>query len=149
MKKRFLLYLDILGFRELVPSFNRVMELFYIVNSLSVHKDAGFKTIVFSDTLLVYNPADIPESSRWIEVMFLCEYVQELLHRTAGRGLSFRAFITYGEFYVEELKHLNAFFGPAFLTAHDKERSIKCAGLFIDDYRKRYNLTFSNRSTRA
>ena len=81
-----MLYLDILGFRELVMSSIRVMELYYIINLLSVHKDAGFKTIVFSDTLLVYNPTDVPESDRWVEVMFLCEYVQQLLHRTADRS---------------------------------------------------------------
>ena len=55
MEKTFL-YIDILGFKNLVTSnTDKVESIFKIIDSLHVHKDIAFQTIVFSDTILVFN----------------------------------------------------------------------------------------------
>ena len=55
MEKTFL-YIDILGFKNLVTSnTDKVESIFKIIDSLHVHKDIAFRTIVFSDTILVFN----------------------------------------------------------------------------------------------
>jgi hypothetical protein len=57
MSDRFLLYIDILGFSEMTQKEPRkVARTYAILDSLNVHKHNAFKTIVFSDTVLVYNP---------------------------------------------------------------------------------------------
>ena len=55
MQQKFLLYIDFLGFRDIVASPERIRSLYMIVDSLNAHKHHSFTTIVFSDTILVYN----------------------------------------------------------------------------------------------
>ncbi len=134
MRNHFLLYLDVLGFSDLVSDAEKVLKLYRIIDSLNVHRHPGFHAIVFSDTLLVYNTAELEdvEDARFA-VTILCEFAQDLLYRTVGRGYSFRALLTYGQFHHERMKNLEAFFGPALVSAYRKERDIKCVGLFVDD----------------
>ena len=55
MEKTFL-YIDILGFKNLVTNnTDKVESIFKIIDSLHVHKDIAFQTIVFSDTILIFN----------------------------------------------------------------------------------------------
>ena len=146
MHEHLLLYLDILGFSGLVRSPQRVRQLYRIINSLNVHRHSAFKAIVFSDTLLVYSKLDVCDpATRQYSIMFLCEFAQDLLHRTAGRSIYFRALVTHGAFHHEQMKNLDAFFGPALVAAYRQESTIKCTGLFIDDYCDRYNKIFSTR----
>jgi len=56
------LYLDILGFAELVKDGPRVERLFQILDSARLHTDSDYQTIVFSDTLLAYNRPEDPVS---------------------------------------------------------------------------------------
>lgn len=51
---KYLLYIDILGFSDMVRSEPaKVAELYLILDSLTVHRHEAFRTIVFSDTILV------------------------------------------------------------------------------------------------
>lgn len=54
--EKFLLYIDILGFTEMaIKEPRKVERIFATIDSLNVHQHGAFKTIVFSDTILVYN----------------------------------------------------------------------------------------------
>ena len=146
MREHLLLYLDILGFSELVRTPRRVMQMYRIINSLNVHRHTAFRAIVFSDTLLVYSKLDTRDAgTRDYSVMFLCEFARDLLHRTAGRNFYFRGLVTHGHFHHEQMRNLDAFFGSGLVEAFRYETTIKCTGLFIDDYCNRSNNVFKTR----
>jgi len=99
MDEKLLLYLDILGFSELVSKSAKVQELYSIVDKLNVfsHKPQ-FECIVFSDTMLVYNSVPLSQNDRSTAVMWMCEFAQDLFYRLIGRDLYFRALLTEGQF---------------------------------------------------
>jgi len=51
---RFFLYIDILGFKDLVESGFDILEIYRRIDDLHVHSDKDFTCIVFSDTVIVY-----------------------------------------------------------------------------------------------
>jgi hypothetical protein len=133
MPNKYLLYIDMLGFSDLVLRRGAVDELYALINSLNVHKHHAFKTSAFSDTLIVYNiyETDTPDSRRY-HVMYMCEFAQDLFYRLVPRDLHFRAFLTKGEFEHQQLDNLQAFYGKALVAAYRREKTIDCTGLFID-----------------
>lgn len=135
MSEKYLLYIDILGFSDLVVQDpNRVDQLYSVINSLNVHRHETFETIVFSDTALVYN-RDEPRSEqdhKYI-VWYSIEFVEDLHHRLTGQGIYFRAVLTKGEFRHYAMANLDAFFGEALLSAYRAEKQIPAFGLFITD----------------
>lgn len=139
MDYKYLLYIDILGFSNLVkekPS--EIEKLYEILNSLVVHKHDAFKTIVFSDTILVYNKYEpFDKEDHNTIVMYSCEFVQELTYYLADKNIYFRAILTYGEFKHYNLKNVECFYGSSLIDAYTKEKEINAMGLFID---KRINL---------
>lgn len=134
MPNRYLLYIDVLGFSELVQKgYARVNDLYEVVASLNVHKHPAFRAIVFSDTILVYNVVSSKRrQDRSYLLMYLCEFAQDLLHRLAGRGIVFRAVLVQGEFTHYQLNSIPCFFGPALIDAYRSEKGIKAIGLFMD-----------------
>lgn len=131
---RYLLYIDILGFSDLVKRDSRaVQDLYEVIVSLSALRHYAFKTIVFSDTILVYNilGADTPRDKSYL-VMYLCEFARDLQHRLTGRDIAFRAVLVRGEFQHYELNGVPCFFGRALIDAYKAEKEIKAIGLFID-----------------
>jgi hypothetical protein len=133
-QSRYLLYIDMLGFSSLVMRKGQVDELYEIINSLNAHKHDSFKTIVFSDTALIYNIhlADTAERRRCL-IMFLCEFAQDLFYRLIGRDLHFRAYLTRGEFKHYKMQNLEAFYGDSLIRAYTHEKEIQCTGLFIEN----------------
>jgi hypothetical protein len=144
MKARYLLYIDILGFSNLVRADpQRVQELYKTLDELNVHQHEAFTTIVFSDTVLVYNRSEpISNHDHEYLVMYACEFVQDLLYRTIGRGLYLRAVLLYGEFEHKRLDHLESFFGEALIDAYGLEKCIPSTGLFIHASAAGYNKIF-------
>lgn len=142
--KKFLLYIDILGFKELVAEKPRKIEMLYhIIDSLNVHAHQAFKTIVFSDTILVYNSANpTSDDDRNYFVMYACEFVQDLQHRLVGQDIYFRAVLVLGEFDHYHLKNIECFYGPALIKAYIREKDIPAIGLFIDDASNSHNDIF-------
>lgn len=144
MIDKYLLYIDILGFSDLVErSPKDIDEIYSIVDSLNVHKHKAFKTIVFSDTILVYNkynPSNDADHSYF--VMFACEFAQDLLHRFVAKERFFRAVLTYGAFDHYSLKNTECFYGPALVTSYKQEKVIQSHGLFIDKSCNQYNNIF-------
>lgn len=144
MNDRFLLYIDILGFSEMTQREPRkVARTYAILDSLNVHKHKAFKTIVFSDTVLVYNP-ELPTSDheRNYLVWYLIEFAEDLHHRLTGQDIYFRAVLTRGEFSHYPLEHIECFFGKALINAYLREKEIPSIGLFIDDKCNLHNQYF-------
>lgn len=132
---RLLLYIDILGFSDLVSnSQERIDDLYEVIASLNAHKHSAFRCVIFSDTILVYNAdgGDTPEDISYL-LMFQCEFVRDLLHRLTKRGIFYRAVITYGNFRHYQLNEVPCFYGTALVSAHQAEKDIKAIGLFMDN----------------
>jgi hypothetical protein len=132
---RYFLYIDILGFADLVMNApDRVADLYEIISSLNAHEHQSFGTIVFSDTILVY-----PKFERGVGrradayfIMFLCEFVQDLMHRLRNKDIYFRAILTQGKFTHYFLNDVPCFYGPALIDAYKSEKQVKALGLFMD-----------------
>lgn len=131
MTERYFLYIDILGFKELIQDSGIVEELYDIIDSLNVHRDKDFTTIVFSDTIVVYG-SDIWNGAPDQVLMWLTEFAQDLHYRLIAKDIHFRAFITRGDFYHYKLKNLDAYFGQALVKCYEKDKGVKCTGLFMD-----------------
>jgi len=133
MDEKLLLYLDILGFSELVSKPDEVKELYAIVDKLNVfsHKPQ-FECIVFSDTMLVYNSVPLSPRDRSTAIMWMCEFAQDLFYRLIGRDLHFRALLTEGVFEHSRLENIQSFFGEALVQAYRYESKITATGLFMD-----------------
>ncbi len=133
MHLKYLLYFDVLDFSDMVDNDpSRVPDIYQVIDSLNVHRHEGFRTIVFSDTIITYNSAELhsPDDHRHA-VMFSCEFVQDLLFRLAGSAIFFRALLIYGDFSHYELEHIQCFYGTALIEAYLREKAIPATGLFI------------------
>lgn len=133
MSQKYFLYIDILGFSELVSSNpEAVEELYQIIDDLNVHRHDAFTTIVFSDTILVYNRED-PTSDydhRYL-VMYSIEFAQNLFYRLIGKDIYFRATLRYGAFAHKSLKHIDAYYGTALIDSYRDEKHIPAIGVFL------------------
>ncbi|MEW7857257.1 hypothetical protein AB2M95_15220 [Pseudomonas chlororaphis] len=142
MSDRFLLYIDILGFSEMVRKERRkVVRVYKILDTLNVHGRSDFKVIVFSDTILVYN--NIPATSdqdRAHCVQTLVEFASDLHNRLVGQDIFFRAVLVKGDFEHYKLKNVECFFGGALINAYHAEKEIPSLGLFISDECKAFGL---------
>jgi hypothetical protein len=131
---RYFLYLDILGFTDLVKkrSDRVIHDLYEVIASVNANKHDAFKVVVFSDTVVVYNVngGDTPRDSSYL-IMFMCEFIKDLMHRLTGRGIYFRALITKGDFTHYELNGMPCFFGNALVDAYYAEKELKAIGLFM------------------
>jgi hypothetical protein len=141
---KFLLYIDILGFKEMSKKDPRKIErIFAIINSLNVHRHHAFKTVVFSDTILVYNvKTSVTDDNKNYLVCYLIEFAEDLHHRLTGQDVYFRAVITSGKFTHYQLENIECFFGDALVNAYLREKEIPSIGLFIDAKCNAYNQYF-------
>jgi hypothetical protein len=126
----YLLYIDILGFSELVLKKGRIEDLYDQIDTLNSHEHTAFKTLAFSDTILIYNTG---ECGRHYLVMYLCEFAQDLFYRLVSRDLHFRAYLCKGEFIHQRREHIQSFYGEALVRSYQREREIQCCGLFIEN----------------
>ncbi len=144
MKKKYLLYIDILGFSDLVKKKpEEVRRLYKIIEELNCHRHDQFKVIVFSDTILIYNLEDaVWERDCSYVVMFLIEFAQNLFYSLAGKKIFFRSVLVFGEFEHAHPRNIERFFGNALVKAYQDEKQISCFGLFIDKKCQEYNKIF-------
>ena len=88
MENKYLLYIDVLDFTEIIKSLSKTEGVFKIIDPLNVHQHNMFKTIVFSDTVLVYNlfePAQLENIDGYIQAKRKhAEYYNELLKNVDG-----------------------------------------------------------------
>ena len=132
---RYILLLDILGFRESVES-HRAEEVYKIVDyALQTcnrweELNGVFKTIYFSDTIIFYQ-----EPIGYGDWAFLDVYAigGMLLSALLAYEIPARGAISFGEFEVRrdnDEKH-NIFFGKALIEAYDAERKENWIGITI------------------
>jgi hypothetical protein len=131
MSERLFLYIDILGFKDLVTSGYDVGKIYKHIDHLNVHRDKDFKCIVFSDTILVYG------AEFWLGhpregLMWLIEFAQDLFYRLIAIDIHIRAYITRGEFEHHVLQNVEAYYGSALIDCYEREKQIKCTGVFLD-----------------
>jgi hypothetical protein len=134
----YLLYIDILGFSDLVKNKSpKITKLFDIIDKLNVWGHTPyFKCIVFSDTILIYQDIafeDETAKQREKTIMWFCEFAQNLFYKTISLHIHFRAILTLGEFQHIQHTHYSSFHGSALIKAYEEEKSIKAMGLFIDE----------------
>lgn len=150
MANRFLLYIDILGFSEIVRRKPEVVPaLFRALDNSNAHRHGDFRVIQFSDTVLVYNePVARGARAKSYYVMYLCEFAQEIQYMLLGRDVFIRALITYGAFedtggtVNQTYEHIRAFWGSALIHAYQMEKSIQAVGLFVDKTVRRHMRIF-------
>jgi hypothetical protein len=130
---RFLLYIDILGFSDMTKNDPRkVARTYAILNKLNVHKDRSFKTIVFSDTVLVYNPQEARnDDERKFYVWYLTEFAEDLYSKLVGQDIWFRAILISGDFHHYLLENLECFYGMALIDAYLVEKRLPMTGLAL------------------
>lgn len=145
MTDKYLLYLDLLGFGALVDSgSSKIAKLYAVLDDLNVHRHEAFTTIVFSDTVLIYNRLDpASDNDHQYLNMYSCEFVQDLMSRTAGSGLAFRAVLMRGDFRHDHMVHIEAFYGSALVGAYRLEKSLQCVGLFMHASSRESNKIFN------
>jgi hypothetical protein len=130
--KKYLLYIDILGFTDLVNNKDKILLLYEIIDKLNVHKHHAFIPIIFSDTIIAYNKYDaIKEDDHRYYSMFCCEFAQNLLYQLIRKEIYFRAVIDYDEFEHSKMKNIERYFGESLINCYSYEKKIKSLGLFI------------------
>lgn len=141
---RYLVYIDILGFAELVKDDATMVEWLYsVIDDLNAHRHQEFKTIVFSDTVLIYSRNYcIDERYHEYLSMYAVEFTQDLFYRIWRRGLFFRAVIDYGEFEHSRLKNCEKFYGQSLIRCYELEKKIPCIGTFITDNAAKHQRIF-------
>ena len=143
MQSRLFLYIDILGFSDLILHTEQVERLYAIVDKAALFRDSSHRAIVFSDTIVAYNiHPDLSEDYKAQELMFLIELTQELFLSLIGSGIFFRAVITEGPFHHSKLKNLDAFYGQALVNAYRVEKGLIGTGLFLDRRLQQFNDVF-------
>ena len=78
--------------------------------------------------------------------MYACEFAQDLIFRCKSLDIQFRAILTYGEFYYEKLKNIEAYHGKALIYAYEKEKSIQGLWLYMDKKIAHHNKIFATES---
>ena len=143
MNNTLFLYLDILGFTELIKTPDRVDHIFKVLDSAALHRDSNYRAIAFSDTLLAYQlHDDLKGYTKANELMFLIELVQDIFLKLIGSGVFFRAIITEGSFNYSQLQNMQAYYGQALVEACHREKDIKGIGLYLDKRLEKYNQVF-------
>jgi len=134
--KRAFLYVDILGFENLVVTNSpKIKRIFEILDQLGSHKHDHYfslQTIVFSDTVLIFNSNDTENKDVHLYVTYLVEYAQELFYKLASINVYFRGILTFGQFDFSQLKNIQAYYGYALIETYKKEKKIEGFGLFAN-----------------
>ncbi len=130
MNKAFL-YIDILGFENLVRTNpNKVDQVFKIFDSLKLHNHYALQTIVFSDTILVFNKDESLTTDYYCT--YLVEYSQELFYRLSAINVYFKGILTFGEFHFSQMKNIQAYYGLALIDTYNDEATLEGFGLYVD-----------------
>lgn len=138
--KRFVAFLDILGFKDIVENreHTALIELIKTFksavdqsNSLHLTKDLNDKVslvnyITFSDSIVLYT--DGMESYDFFR---LVHAVKILIGCSLGGGTPLRGSIAHGDFYADKTN--NIFVGKALVTAYQNEGKQQWAGAYICD----------------
>ena len=123
---KYLFYLDILGFKNLVKekrpeevykTIDKCLEIYYSWEKLN----GIFSTLYFSDTIIFYQTCE-----EYIETAFLDIYGMAglIFTKLLSQGIPVRGAITFGEFNTkyDSKDRNNIFFGEALVEAYELEK---------------------------
>lgn len=132
---RYLLFLDILGFRQLVET-NSTQDIYAVIDDALSAFDRWeklnglFKTIYFSDTFIFYQ-----EPKGYSDWTFLDVYAigGMVLSALLAKGIPARGAISFGEFEVklDATDRHQVYFGKALIEAYQAEQLEKWIGITI------------------
>lgn len=127
---RFVSFIDILGFKNLVNNntHNQVLkQLEALKNTLDeIEKDdvAELKTWIFSDSILI-----VTQDDSYISADAIMFYSSQLVHRALEIGLLVKGVISYGKFTADFDKSI--FFGKPLIDAYIMEEEIKLSSILL------------------
>lgn len=125
------LYIDILGFSNMVKNEPcKIEKIFRIIDGLSVYEHYAFETIVFSDTILVFNKND--DAPNHYYVTYLIEFAQQLFYRLLSIDVYFKGLITYGDFNFKQMNNIQAYWGEALIETYNDANNLQGFGLFVN-----------------
>lgn len=130
---RYLLFLDILGFSELVES-RSTQEIYKVIDhALSAFDrweelNGFFRTIYFSDTFVFYQVPKGYANTAFLDVYAIAGM---LLSALLAAGIPARGAISFGEFEVEESRRHQVYFGKALIEAYKAEQREQWVGITI------------------
>jgi len=137
-KMKYLFYLDILGFKELIKekspeviynTIDKCLNLFYTwerYNEL-------FSPLYFSDTIIFYQTSVEYKSTAFLDIYGIAGLIYSKL---LSEGIPVRGSITYGDFTVkQDSKGKNSiYFGSALIEAIDLEKKENWIGIIISNF---------------
>ena len=132
---RYLLFLDILGFSELVETMG-AKEIYQIINKALVafkrweDLNQQFSTIYFSDTFLFYQLSKGYKSERFLDIYAIGG---RLLSALLAQGIPARGAISFGEFEVKDDQsgRHKLYFGRALIDTYKAEQRENWIGITI------------------
>lgn len=130
---RYLLFLDILGFSQLVEAKSTKKIYSVIAKSLKAFErweelNEQFKTIYFSDTFIFYQEPKGYGSWAFLDVYAIGGMILSAL---LARGIPARGAISFGEFEVNLAGRHQVYFGKALIDAYKSEQREKWIGITI------------------
>jgi hypothetical protein len=133
-EERYLLYIDILGFKDLMNSKTgevKILELHQALRLIQTTYDDFFNLyqfVFFSDTLLVFTK-QLPDDQ--YTFTHLCEVAKNLCFNFADQEVFFRAVLCKGKFSHSYISDQHFFYGESLITAYETEKRLSAHGLFI------------------
>lgn len=132
-----LLYLDILGFKQLVKEklpvdIRRMLQEFR--STVDRYYGERAKVIQFSDTILVYDPSPAAEA----HADLMCVFANHMTNWLLARSVPFSGVMVSGPFYTftSGSEGELSYFGQALIDAHEKsngkDKSHKWIGIVVD-----------------
>jgi len=134
-KQKYLFYLDILGFKNLIKEkspediykiIDKCLDIYYTWENLN----ELFSTIYFSDTIIFYQTSEEYQVTAFLDIYGIAGIIYS---RLLAEGIPVRGAITYGDFNIkQDSKGKNIiYFGDALIEAYDLEKKEEWVGIII------------------
>jgi len=129
-EKYFVAFLDILGFRNVVMDDKSEEKVQKVLKSLKNAIDktelhAGFKHIIFSDSLLIYIKDEYDCVQSFKPLRDICFVVQQIQFECMKDNVWFRGGISHGEMIETSVGEYKNIYGKALIDAYQHEQQAK------------------------
>jgi len=134
-KLKYLFYLDILGFKNLIKEkssediFNTIDKCLNIFYTWEEFNEL-FSTLYFSDTIIFYQTSEEYKQTSFLDIYGIAGLIYSKL---LAEGIPVRGAITYGDFTIKQDSkgRNNIYFGQAFIEAFELEKKEDWVGIII------------------
>lgn len=128
---RFVLFMDILGFKERVARNShedvlKVLQLLQkkIADSLKKRKDSGIEINIFSDSIILFSKDETSNS-----LISLSIIANDIIRTAINYGVPIKGALAKGKITCDQSKQL--FFGQALIDAYQLQESTKYYGVLV------------------